>query len=77
MSWTREAAIAEVLADAVPDATIDALVRDLRALHRGAALDFSLEVARLLVDRLYAGDLGAWKQRGTRDASFRKRTADG
>ena len=74
MSRTTDAltAIGEVLADAVPDATIDALVRDLRALHRGAALDFSLAVARLLVDRLYAGDLGAWKQRGTRDASFRK-----
>ena len=68
-------AIAEVLADAVPDATIDALVRDLRALHRGAALDFSLEVARLLVDRLYAGDLEVWKQRGPKDGSFRKLAA--
>ena len=68
--------IAEALVDTtVPDADIDALVDDLQALHRGAALDFALSVARLTIDRIYAGDLDAWREQGPKNGSFRKLAA--
>ena len=53
-------AIAEVLTDAVPDvavdaATIDAVVRELRVLHRGAALDFALTSRYMRLHRCRSG----------------------
>ncbi len=59
----------------LPDAAIEALVADLRALHRQAALEFALRVGQLVLDRLYGGDLQAWRDRGVRDGSFRKLAA--
>ena len=56
----------------LPDAEVDALVRDICVLHRNASLEYALRLARLVVDRLYGGDLSAWRQRGPKDASFRK-----
>ncbi len=54
------------------DDAIDALVAELRGLHRAAALDFALRVGRLVLDRLYGGDLDAWRAHGIRDGSFRR-----
>lgn len=70
-----QTAIATALGAAVPDAELDRLVRDLRALHRGAALDFALAVGRMVVDRVYGGDLDAWRERGAKDGSFRRLAA--
>jgi hypothetical protein len=60
------------LVPAIPKEEIAGLIRDLRALHRQAALDFALAAGRMVVDRLYHGDLDAWRTRGTRDGSFRE-----
>lgn len=54
------------------DAVIDQLVAELCGLHRAAALDFALRVGRLVLERLYGGDLDAWRARGVRDGSFRR-----
>ena len=67
-------ALAVALAPEVtmPDAELDALVRDLCSLHRGASLDHALRLARMVVDRMYGGDISAWRERGTKGESFRK-----
>ena len=69
------ATVAAAVPAPVPEATIDALVRDLRALHRGASLEHALNLARMVVDRLYGGDLAAWRERGPKDGSFRRLAA--
>lgn len=63
---------AELLPPTVPDAVLDALVADLRTLQRDATLDLALAMGELIVERIYAGDLAAWRDRGVKDASFRK-----
>ncbi len=59
----------------VSDAVIHALAREIATLHRHTTLDFALAVGRLAVDRLYGGDLEAWRQRSGKDGSFRRLAA--
>lgn len=66
------AAYARLTSDDVPEAAIDALVDELRGLHRKAALDFALTVGRLTLDRLFGGSLDAWRDGGEKSGSFRK-----
>ncbi len=40
-----------------------------------SGLHFHLEVGRILIEELYAGDLSAWRARGEKDASLRKLSA--
>jgi hypothetical protein len=54
---------------------VDALIRDLRHLHRAAGLELMVGIGRLIVDRLYAGDVEVWRSRGRKDTSFRKLAA--
>lgn len=63
---------AEVLPPPVDDSVLDAVATRLRELQRTASLDFAVQIGALLVEQLYGGDLSAWQERGTRDASFRK-----
>jgi len=66
---------APVFAVAMPKDGVAALVADLRTLHRHAALDFALAAGRMVVERIYGGDLDAWRNRGSRDGSFRELAA--
>lgn len=51
---------------------INATVAEVNELARQTTLDLSLRLGNLIVDRFYGGDLGAWRRRGARDASFRR-----
>src|SRR5689334_13682467 len=55
--------------------TIDSVVRELNDLHQAATLDFALRVGRIVIDRLYGGDVGVWRRQRSTDASFRKLAA--
>src|SRR5688500_5273480 len=57
----------EVAALAPPHTPADdaAIAEEPAALHRRRTLDFALAVGRLVVDRLYGGDLVAWRVGGS------------
>ena len=59
----------------IADAEIEALIEELRTLHRNAALQFALQVGRLVVDRLFQGSLAAWRAGGEKSGSFRQLSA--
>lgn len=48
-----------------------ALAADLRALARDASVDLSIRIGRLVIDRLYDGDLSTWRSRGAKAHSLR------
>lgn len=50
---------------------IDAVVAELRAITNGTALELSLRVGKLIINRFYRGDLSRWRSRGPKQASFR------
>lgn len=66
---------AEILPAPVPDDVIEATVQEVNEISRQATLEISLKLGNLIVERFYGGDLGAWRDRGTTDASFRKLAA--
>ena len=66
---------AAIPTDDLPDTEIDAIIADLRGLHRKAALEFALAVGRVVLDRMFRGDLGVWRSRGEKSGSFRKLAA--
>ncbi len=51
---------------------IDGLVRELGDLYHAAGLELTVAIGRLILDRIYGGDLAAWRSRGRKDISFRK-----
>src|SRR5262249_24428641 len=53
-------------------ANVDTLVAELRQLYVDAGLKLSVKMGRLIIDRLYGGDMTKWQSRGRKDASFRK-----
>jgi hypothetical protein len=57
---------------ATPATEIDALVRQLRELYVGAGVQLSIDIGRLIIERLFGGDLERWRARGRKDVSFRK-----
>lgn len=69
------AAPPEVLPAALPDEVIASTVSEVNELARQATLELSVQLGKLVVERFYANDLGAWRARGTSDASFRKLSA--
>src|SRR6188474_3005935 len=51
---------------------LDSLVHDLRQLYGGAGVRLAVEMGRLIIERLFRGDLTLWRARGRKDVSFRK-----
>jgi hypothetical protein len=71
----RPSIVPELLPAPVPDDEIDAAYDEIRTLARDVALAVHIEVGAIIVRRFYGGDLGAWRDRGPKDASFRKLAA--
>jgi CheY-like chemotaxis protein len=44
----------------------------LNAICKRATFEFALSIGKVVIDNVYAGDLRAWRDRGPKDASFRK-----
>lgn len=62
----------ETVPASVPDKVINDVVAEIHQIARAAPLQMALTIGKLIVERLYGGDLSAWRQRGVKDASFRK-----
>ena len=54
------------------DTDLDHIVRDLRHLYVAAGLQLSIEMGRLIIDRIFGGDFHRWRSRGRKEVSFRK-----
>lgn len=66
---------ASLLLAPVTDAVVDGLILRINALSRGSVLELARAIGSLIVDTFYAGDMGAWRSRREKDASFRKLAA--
>lgn len=51
---------------------INETARTIRDLHRASALQFACDVGRIVLERFYAGDLDALRERAPKDVSLRK-----
>ncbi len=56
-----------------PDA--DQIVAKLREISRRVALEYTLNVGRVVIHQIYGGDLNEWRSRGPKSASFRRLAA--
>jgi hypothetical protein len=65
----------ELLPPPVAEHVIDAVYEEIQHLHRDATLDLWNRIGALIVERFYGGELAAWRERGPKDASFRKLAA--
>jgi hypothetical protein len=54
------------------EGTIDALVQDIKRLHHAAGVRFAILLGQLIIERIFAGDLARWQERGRKDISFRR-----
>jgi hypothetical protein len=54
---------------------LDAIVARLNELSQRAALDLAYAVGELIIRELYGGSLAAWREQGTRRASYRRLVA--
>jgi hypothetical protein len=61
----------ELLPAPVSDDAIAAAAEAINNVVRDSALDALLAVGKIVIDTCYGGDLGAWKERGEADMSFR------
>lgn len=52
-------------------AALDALAHTIDALHRDSPLDRDRAVGKLLIERIYGGDVALWRSRGKKDESLR------
>lgn len=50
---------------------LTALAAELRSLARDASVDLAIRIGRLVIERLYAGDLTTWRSRGAKAHSLR------
>jgi hypothetical protein len=50
---------------------VDEVVLRLNDICKTATLDFAMSVGRLIIETIYGGDLGRWRARGAKVASFR------
>jgi hypothetical protein len=48
-----------------------ALAAEMRSLTRDASVDLAIRLGRLVIDRLYGGDLSTWRSRGAKAHSLR------
>jgi hypothetical protein len=51
---------------------VEGLVTELRRLYVGAGVELAVNMGRLIIERLFCGDLERWRSRGRKDISFRK-----
>jgi hypothetical protein len=51
---------------------LDTIVWELRQLYVGAGIGLAVDMGRLIIERLFGGDLHRWRSRGRKDVSFRK-----
>ncbi len=49
---------------------MDTVVRELNEALRGSTMDLHLRMGQLIIDRLYGGDLSAWRAQGPKEVSF-------
>jgi hypothetical protein len=61
-----------VLGGAGEGPDIDSIVRELRALYCVTGLKLALTIGKVVLDRIYGGDVDLWHSRGRKDQSFRK-----
>jgi hypothetical protein len=50
---------------------IDSIVHELRALYCVTGLKLALTIGKVVLDRIYGGDVALWHSRGPKDQSFR------
>jgi hypothetical protein len=50
---------------------VEATIQDIRRMAADATVNLSVAIGELIVRRFYGGNIGAWRQRKGRDASFR------
>jgi hypothetical protein len=50
---------------------VDALVEDLRKIYCAAGTVLMVSVGKLVLERIYGGDVERWRSRGRKNASFR------
>jgi hypothetical protein len=60
----------DALVEDLPD--LDDVVRELRQLYCVSGLRLSVSIGKLVLDRLYGGDVALWHSRGRKDNSFRR-----
>jgi hypothetical protein len=48
------------------------VVDELRRVYSRTGLEFVIRVGKIVMDRIFAGDLNLWRSRGRRDATFRR-----
>ena len=56
----------------MPAATIERAADRIEELARERVMGTALDIGRVVVDDIYAGDLDAWRSRGRNDPSFRQ-----
>jgi hypothetical protein len=54
-----------------PAPNIDQVVRELREVYCVSGLRLAVSVGKLVLDRIYGGDIDRWRSRGRKDTSFR------
>jgi len=62
----------ELLPAPLPEAALQEVIETLNSYQKEAGFSFARQVGRLIVDRLYGGELGGWRSRGPKDSSFQK-----
>jgi hypothetical protein len=70
MTRKRGASVPPVTA-LVSSPDVDDVVWELRQLHCASGLKLAVSVGRLVLDRIYGGDVARWRSRGRKDSSFR------
>jgi hypothetical protein len=71
----RQSALRSVTSDpnvSAIEKSVDDIVLQLRAMARGAGLSFAIAAGRLIVDSFYGGMIDSWREKGTKNASFRR-----
>jgi len=56
----------------IPDSVYAELAIEVVKLHRDTTLGFALALGQRVVDKLYGGDLAAWRAKGQKDGSLRR-----
>jgi hypothetical protein len=62
----------ELLPAPLAESALEDLVETLNSYQKEAGFSFARQVGRLIVERLYGGDLARWRSRGPKDSSFQK-----
>jgi CheY-like chemotaxis protein len=55
----------------VDSRVVSRVVRELNTICKTTTFDFAQSIGKVVIDNFYGGDLGGWRDRGPKDASFR------